>query len=97
MSLVKLDGKGKIKTDWLVKKSTKRLRVILFKLRFNYNKLQQVSEILQSHGLDTNEVCALIGRYTYSAAQLDNIIFRRTENLEITKGENWRESKYQSK
>jgi len=96
MSLVKLDEKGKIKADWLVKKSTKRLRVILFKLRFNYNKLQQVSEILQNHGLDTNEVCGLIGKYTYSAAQLDNIIFRRTENLEITKGENWRESKYQS-
>lgn len=73
MSLVKLD-----REDWVNKKSTKRLKIILRKCRINYNRLYASMELLKSYNLPADKnIYNLYNEYLLKAATLDNIIFRR--------------------
>lgn len=77
MSLIKKDSNNNIKKSWLEKKSEKRLRVILKKLRINQNKLSNISRDLYSYGLDYKDVFKKYQFYLLASAQLDNYITRK--------------------
>lgn len=73
MSLIRLD-----RPEWINKKSTKRLKIILRKCRINYNRLYNTMEVLKSYNLPIDKsVDNLYEAYLLKAATLDNIIFRR--------------------
>lgn len=77
MSLIKKDIENNIKQSWLEKKSEKRLRVVLKKLRINQNKLRNIYCDLYSYGLDYKDVFKKYQFYLLVSAQLDNYINRK--------------------
>jgi hypothetical protein len=77
MSLIKKDSKNNIKQSWLDKKSEKRLRSVLKKLRINQNKLRNIYFDLRSYGLEYKYVLKKYNFYVLSSAQLDNYITRK--------------------
>jgi len=77
MSLIKKDIENNIKQSWLEKKSEKRLRVVLKKLRINQNKLRNIYCDLYSYDLDYKDVFKKYQFYLLLSAQLDNYISRK--------------------
>ena len=77
MSLIKKDIENNIKQSWLEKKSEKRLRVVLKKLRINQNKLRKLYCELYSYGLEYKDVFKKYQFYLLTSAQLDNYITRK--------------------
>jgi hypothetical protein len=78
MSLIKLNAENRIKESWWDKKSIKRLDIILFKSRKNYNTLSNTIDILKSYNLPIDEnIEKLYNSWIYRSAQLDNIIYHK--------------------
>jgi hypothetical protein len=78
MSLINLNDNGIIKESWHSKKSTKRLEIILFKCRRNYNTLYNTMLVLKIHNLPIENVEILYEKWVHKAAMLDNIVYRRS-------------------
>lgn len=80
MSLVKLDKNGRIRESWAEKKTTKRLKIILEKVRSNKYKLLDMWYDLKYYNLDTIQVEIMWRKYLLLEVMLNTVIRKRDEN-----------------
>lgn len=79
MSLVKLDKNGRIRESWAEKKTTKRLKIILKKVRRNKYKLLDMWYDLKYYNLDTIQVEIMWRKYLLLEVMLNTVIRKRHE------------------
>ena len=80
MSLVKLDKNGRIRESWAEKKTTKRLKIILEKVRKNQSRLFKLERDLKQYGFEATKIHTEWGRFLLLGSALHNIIIRRLRN-----------------